>query len=201
MNYTFWRAVKDFVAEETISASQFLERLDFLRGNLHAETCPLLWNLIDSHDTERFLHICGEQKEKLKFAAALQMLLPGMPVIYYGDEYGMTGGPDPDCRRGMVWDEEYQDADIYRWYNTLIRLRKEFPCILQDPERQTDDAHGLIRLTGRQNGQEITVFFHGKGETAALPEFAGRTEELSGQTFGGTMEGYQAAVFLSEQGR
>ena len=67
-----------------------------------------MWNLIDSHDTARFLHLCKDNKKKQHLAAAFQLLLPGMPMIYYGDEFAMPGANDPDCRRGMYWDEEYQ---------------------------------------------------------------------------------------------
>ena len=45
--------------------------------------------MIDSHDTARFLHSAGTDIRKQKLAAALQLLLPGMPMIYYGDEVGM----------------------------------------------------------------------------------------------------------------
>ena len=61
-------------------------------------------NLIDSHDTARFLHLCNGNKKKQHLAAAFQLLLPGMPMIYYGDEFAMPGANDPDCRRGMYWD-------------------------------------------------------------------------------------------------
>lgn len=198
MNYTFWRAVKDFAASETITASQFLEQLDFLRGNLHTKAYPLLWNLIGSHDTERFLHVCNEKKEKLKLAAALQLLLPGMPVIYYGDEYAMTGGDDPDCRRGMVWDEAYQDLDMYQWYRRLIHARKTYPCITEGKMtgQKTDDGTGVIMLTRCMDGQEVTICFHGKDGDAALPELEGREDILSGRLFDGKLGAYESAVFV-----
>ena len=54
MNYHFFLTVKDFVADGTISATKFIERMDFMRGTVHSSVYPLLWNLIDSHDTARF---------------------------------------------------------------------------------------------------------------------------------------------------
>lgn len=86
-----------------------------------------MWNLIDSHDTARFLHLCNDNKKKQHLAAAFQLLLPGMPMIYYGDEYAMPGANDPDCRRGMYWEEEYQDKEMYEWYKRLIQVEK--PCM------------------------------------------------------------------------
>ena len=39
-------------------------------------------------------------------------------MIYYGDEFAMPGANDPDCRRGMYWDEEYQDKEMFEWYKS-----------------------------------------------------------------------------------
>jgi alpha-glucosidase len=35
----------------------------------------------------------------------MQFTLPGVPLVYYGEEIGMEGGVDPDCRRTMRWNE------------------------------------------------------------------------------------------------
>ena len=58
----------------------------FLLGQYHSAVIPVLWNLIDSHDTSRFLHRANGDKRKLRLAAAMEMLLPGTPFLYYGDE-------------------------------------------------------------------------------------------------------------------
>lgn len=201
MNYTFYFSTLDFVARDTITASRFLANLDFLRGNLNDKVYPVLWNLIGSHDTGRFLHVCGEKGEKLKLAAALQLLMPGMPMIYYGDEYGMTGGGDPDCRRGMVWDEKYQDADIYAWYRTLIRLRKEYPCLTEgkEVERRTDDEQGLIVLTKELAGERMTVIFHGKDGETEISGFDGMRDLLKDEEFTGIVKGYGVAVLSANK--
>ena len=61
-----------------------------------------MWNLIDSHDTARFLHLCNDNKKKQHLAAAFQLLLPGMPMIYYGDEYAMPGSKRSGLQTGHV---------------------------------------------------------------------------------------------------
>lgn len=196
MNYPFYFSVLDFVAKESITASRFYENLGYLRGNYHPDVYPLLWNLIDSHDTARFLHLCGEKKEKLKLAAALQLLLPGMPFIYYGDEYGMTGGPDPDCRRGMLWDEKYQDMDLYAWYRALIRIRKTHPCITQGRTCRvlTDDAAGLLVLEKSYEGEKLAIGFQAKERETTLAAYAGMENLIDGTAFSGTVRGYAAFV-------
>ncbi len=57
------------------------------------------------------------------------MTFPGAPSVYYGDEVGMTGANDPDCRRCMVWEEEKQDSSLFSIYRKLILLRKQEKCI------------------------------------------------------------------------
>ena len=104
MNYPFYLNLIDLLADEKIQVSQFIQNLGYLKGRLNKKCYPLMWNLIDSHDTARFLHLCNGNKKKQHLAAAFQLLLPGMPMIYYGDEFAMPGANDPDCRRGMYWD-------------------------------------------------------------------------------------------------
>lgn len=191
MNYPFLNAAMDFVNEGTITASEFVNELGFLRGNLHNAVIPVLWNLLGSHDTPRALHRCGEDKRKLKLMAAMQMLLPGSPMIYYGDEVGLTGARDPDCRRGMLWDEARQDQELRNWYQRLIILRKTVPQLTEgDPESvQTDDEQGLV-LIGRG---DYMIAFNGKADDAAIPQYSG-AEDLLGGTCSGVLKGYQAAV-------
>jgi glycosidase len=195
MNYPFNNAVVDFAAEQRLTATEFLNELGFLRGNYHNAVHPILWNLIGSHDTPRFLHRCGEDKRRMRLAAALQLLLPGMPMIYYGDEAGMTGGRDPDCRRGMAWDPQYRDEEMADWYRRLIRVRKENPCILEgDLTRHADDKAGVITMIRRMPGKSLVLLFHGKDGEARLPLYRGKMDLLSGKPFSGTLEPYGAAV-------
>jgi len=170
MNYDFYFGVQKLIAEESITVSRFMETLGRLRGNLHNKVYPVLWNLIDSHDTARFLHVSGENKDKLKMAAALQLLLPGMPFIYYGDEYGMTGGDDPDCRRGMVWDENRQDKEMFAWYRKLIQIRKAYPAIIEGrvTECTCDDGLGTIRLERVWEDERVKLTFCIKERRVAL---------------------------------
>ncbi|MBQ2384500.1 MAG: glycoside hydrolase family 13 protein [Oscillospiraceae bacterium] len=192
MNYPFLNAAMDFVAKGEITASQFLDQMGFLRGNLNTACIPVLWNLLGSHDTARALHRCEEDKEKLKVMAALQLLLPGMPFIYYGDEVGMTGGPDPDCRRGMLWDEERQDRDLFRYYRRLIALRKAFPMLTEQvpTEATAHDDTGLITL----RFEDVTLLFHAGTAPLHLPTYEGHQDLLAEAPFSGTLAPCQAAV-------
>ena len=196
MNYPFYRSILDFAAEGSISASALLGNLGFQRGNTHAAAYPLLWNLAGSHDTARLLYLCGENKSRQKLAAALQLLMPGMPMIYYGDEVAMTGAKDPDCRRGMLWDKERQDSDMLSWYRRLLKLRKELPVITQGriTAQEACDEKGLIRITRALDGAEVTLLLCAKEAVVQLPELAGKTDLLTNTRFDGTVRGITAMV-------
>lgn len=81
-------------------------------------------NLLDSHDTPRFLTLLGENVQAMKLAVTLLMTYPGTPCIYYGDEVGVAGGQDPDCRRCFPWDRSQWNHDLYEHYRQAIALRQ-----------------------------------------------------------------------------
>jgi cyclomaltodextrinase / maltogenic alpha-amylase / neopullulanase len=49
---------------------------------------------------------------RLQMMMAFIMTIPGIPVIYYGDEFGMPGGNDPDSRRMMKFGKDLNDAEV-----------------------------------------------------------------------------------------
>lgn len=192
MNYDFFNDVNDLIVSESITPSQFIENLGFMRGNLHVRTFEILWNHLDTHDTPRFFQLVKHNKSKLQLAAALQLLLPGMPMIYYGDEFAMAGGQDPDCRRGMLWDEERQDRKMFGHFQTLIRIRKEYPEILKHDlvDYQTDDELDLITLETEQ----LILLFHSSRDKIELPQYRGLMNLMNDKKFAGELGGYQVAV-------
>lgn len=207
MNYSFCFAIENLVAKESITVSQFLGQLGYLEGNLHSKIYPLLWNLIDSHDFSRFLYRCGEDVDRFKFGVGLQLLWPGMPFIYYGDEFGMTGGADPDCRRGMVWDEAYQKKDVYEWYRKLIPIRKTYPVLTEGKivDVYTNDASGVFAITRELNGQEMVLLAHAKTgdvsveEVSELSKFVGMENLLTSDRFSGNLSTFELAVLIKKE--
>ena len=198
MNYPFYLNLIDLLADEKINVSQFVQNLGYLKGRLNKKCYPLMWNLIDSHDTARFLHLCNDNKKKQHLAAAFQLLLPGMPMVYYGDEYAMPGANDPDCRRGMYWDEEYQDKEMYNWYKKLMQIRKTHACIVEGELIETianDEADTIVLI--RKSGEEtLAMIFNCGSSTKEFDEYAQKYDLLTDSVFDGKVEGFGAAVIV-----
>ena len=125
MNYSFTKACLDYFAFGKYSAKQFCDRLSEILMRNTDQVNEMMLNLLDSHDTERFLTNAGENKSKLKCALAVMFFFVGMPCIYYGTEIGMSGGYDPDSRRTFDWNENHWDKDLFQTIKELIQLRKE----------------------------------------------------------------------------
>lgn len=198
MNYQFYYAVFDLVVLEKLTASSFVGNLNFMRGNLHKELEGYLWNFIDSHDTARFLYSVGHDIKRLKLAAALQLLLPGMPMIYYGDETALDGGPDPDCRRGMLWDESRQNAEIRDYYKNLIRIRHEYPVLTEGiiVEQYVEDVTGVIYTEKILKNQSIVLIFHIQKGIVELPDLVGMKNLVNDRDFSGSMGDYETVVLV-----
>lgn len=199
MNYPFYLNLIDLLADEKIDVSRFIQNLGYMKGRLNKKCYPLMWNLIDSHDTARFLHLCNN-KQKQHLAAAFQLLMPGMPMIYYGDELAMPGANDPDCRRGMYWDEEYRDNEMLEWYKRLIQVRRTHACIVEGElaEIITRDEDGTIVLIRKNTEETVALIFNCSNDTKEFNEYAGQYNLLGESVFDGKVEGYDAAVLLCD---
>ncbi len=196
MNYPFYDSVLELVAKEETAPSAFLGNRNFVRGNLNRGLEGYLWNFIDSHDTARFLHSAGSDIKKQKLAAAMQLLLPGMPMIYYGDEVGMEGGPDPDCRRGMLWEEDRQNRECLAYYRRLIRIRHDFPGLTKGKmvKEYADDHKGVLYMERNWQGQSLVLIFHVRKGNVSLPGLRGRRNLITGGDFSGLLGDYEAAL-------
>ena len=199
MNYPFYLNLIDLLADEKIGVSRFIQNFGYMKGRLNKKCYPLMWNLIDSHDTARFVHLCNNKK-KQHLAAAFQLLLPGMPMIYYGDELAMPGANGSDCRRGMYWDEEYRDNEMLEWYKRLIQVRRKHACIVEGEltETITRDEDGTIVLIRKNTEETMALIFNCSSDTKEFNEYAGQYNLLGESIFDGKVDGFDAAVILCD---
>lgn len=124
MNYAVQRSSVLYFAEDRMTPHEFEESLTEYLMRYSSQANDSMLNLLDSHDTPRFINTCGGKVGRLKNAAAFQYTYIGMPCTYYGTEIGMTGDNDPDCRKTFDWNEENWDHELREYYKKLIALRK-----------------------------------------------------------------------------
>jgi len=108
-----------------MDASWFGNEIDRLTGLYSPEITRAQLNLFDSHDTPRFLTCVSEDVASLQLAMLFMFTYPGAPCIYYGDEVGMKGAHDPDCRRAFPWDASNWNRALLDYTKAIIALRKE----------------------------------------------------------------------------
>ena len=125
MNYPLMSGIHDFFLDQTMGKEEFEYMVNCCYTMYMQQNNNVLFNLLDSHDTERLMNRFHDL-DKFYQQLAVLFTLPGSPCIYYGTEIAMEGGFDPDCRRCMPWDEIGTEENQRRigQMKTLIRLRK-----------------------------------------------------------------------------
>jgi cyclomaltodextrinase / maltogenic alpha-amylase / neopullulanase len=132
------RRPSSFSHVKAFSGEEFATEIANVTSMYAPEVAASQLNLLDSHDMPRFLTCCRGDKDALKMAWLFLCVLPGAPCIYYGDEIGLDGRHDPDCRKGFPWEESTWDMGLRDWYKQCIQLRtssgigsKEAPTLLK----------------------------------------------------------------------
>jgi alpha-glucosidase len=119
-----WLAGKDIARHPiTLDGAQLENWLARARSAISYDHQLAQLNLLDSHDTARLLTLLAGDVARMKLALTLLYTYPGVPCVYYGDEVGMVGGPDPDCRRCFNWDRASWDVDLLAHVRALAHLR------------------------------------------------------------------------------
>jgi glycosidase len=172
MNYRYFRdPVMKWIAQGQGSAASFDRELAPGRFVYPPQAQQAMMNLIDSHDTVRFLTQCGGDRRRLMLAALFQMTYIGAPHIYYGDEIAMEGGGDPDCRRPFhwKWTEEPERQKVHDFYRDLITIRKESKA-LRRGSFQALVTEGQTYAYLRRAGEEAVLVLLNNGSQAAEVE-------------------------------
>jgi len=106
------------------------------------------WSILDSHDTPRFRTMSGSRARQL-VGVGLQMTMPGVPMLFAGDELGLEGEWGEDARRTMPWErQDAWDTGLLDEYRRLIALRRSSSALARGGIRYAfvdDDVIAYIR--------------------------------------------------------
>ena len=105
MNYPLTTAIADFWIYKDRGRETFEYDINRCFTMYYSQVNDVLFNLLDSHDTNRLFDKTGKDIDTFYQQLAVLFTMPGSPCIYYGTEVVMDGSYDPDCRRCMPWDE------------------------------------------------------------------------------------------------
>ncbi len=163
MNYPLMSGIHDYFLDGSMDRDEFEYMVNRCYTMYMQQSNNVLFNLLDSHDTERLMNRFHDLDIFYQQLAIL-FTLPGSPCIYYGTEIAMEGGFDPDCRRCMPWEEidsgKYQDR--IGQMQTLIRLRKTedtFSSLHFHFPNEYDNRRCVqyIKIDEQQNKTEVIV--------------------------------------------
>lgn len=169
MNYRFRAACLDFFVNRKTSPAEFNSALAKARNGYPDEVNFVQQNLLGSHDTERLITLCKDDKQTMKLAWLFQMTYIGAPMVYYGDEIGMAGGKDPACRGTMIWDESKQDQELFYTMKQFIANRNRYPVLRQgsfesflaDNEK---NLFGFLRKSSEGKSVAVVILNNGTEE-------------------------------------
>lgn len=182
MNYGISRAALGLFGRETfdrhyrpggfkltpLGARAFANEIERLMGLYPWPITQVQLNLLDSHDTARFIHQAGGDVEALKLSLLFMLTIPGAPCIYYGTEIGMRGGVDPDCRRPFPWEEAVWDRNLLDFTRRAVALRQAH-AVLRRGAYTTLYAHDDVVAFARQaEGAAAVVLFNAGIETRTV---------------------------------
>ena len=183
MNYPFRSAALGFLTGEK-TARDFCREMLSLKENYPPEAFYGALNLVGSHDRVRVHSILGGQRDpgtddaralsvpaeeekalarrRMPLLWAIQMAMPGVPCVYYGDEAGLFGFGDPFNRGTFPWGRE--DNGLAEILKRWIELRRRTPELVTGdflPEARGDD---VLVLRRRGPEKEVTVCVNRSGE-------------------------------------
>lgn len=99
--------------------------------------------------------------DRLGMLQAFNMTIPGVPVIYYGDEYGSIGAGDPDNRKMMKFDNlTRRESQLRELVQELARLRRNSMSLLYGTTQVITDADGMLVLRRAYFDEETYVYFN-----------------------------------------
>lgn len=222
MNYRFGDAMFNFFIndKQQIKPSGLQKLLESIIEDYGEERSFYLQNILDSHDMERIASAIvnpdrwmdhannlkwnqefdirkpnNDERNIQKSILAFQFTFIGAPYIYYGDEVGMWGADDPDCRKPMIWtefnyenevshpcdlwencnysrpiDEVEVNNDLLNHYKSLIKLRNKYVALRSGTYKThyVNDPIGIFAFTRKFEDEEILTVYNSSNKIQTI---------------------------------
>jgi len=169
MNYRLWDYSVSFFAKNEMDARTFADKIYVLRASYLDWANYSMYNLPDSHDRPRIMTLCDGDKRKVKLLFGFLFTYIGIPVLYYGDEIGMMGKNDPDCRRSMIWETEKQDKDLFEYIKKLIQLRKNSKALKMGKYKLLFSDESVFAFEREYGEEKIEIYINNSEKEKIVP--------------------------------
>lgn len=148
----------DYPLKTPLDGVGYATFVETLLGKLPDATSHAALNLDSSHDTPRLLTLVGEDWDSFALCRTLLYSFVGAPCLYYGDEVGLTGGPDPGSRGAFPWDhpERWNQAAL-ALHRSLGRLRREHVALRRGSYRPLAATTSSIAFARETPDEALTV--------------------------------------------
>ncbi len=181
MNYLFTKACLGFFIHDpdrtllsgvsyspvpALTVTEFADSIDKILALYDREVTHAQLNSLDSHDTARFLTIARGDESAFRLATLFQMTYPGAPCVYYGDEIGLHGRKDPDCRRAFPWDPSRWNAELRDFVKRCSALRRAHPALRRGDYTRLH-ARDEVYVFGRRLHNETLIIALNNGLSRA----------------------------------
>ena len=161
MNYPLSDSIKDYFLRGVKKSHQFIDEINGQSMYYRQQISEVMFNLLDSHDTERILATAKGDVQLVKSALTCLFLQRGTPCFYYGTELELDGGPDPDCRRVMPWKRVSDSNEMLDFMKKLIQLRKDVSDIIQHGKYILEEIKPVVLvLEWNYDGQKVQAIFN-----------------------------------------
>lgn len=174
MNYQLTTVCLDYFALNKINSKDFIHRINKVRMDYTRQVNEVMFNILESHDTKRFLTLCGGDIRILMIAVTFQLSYTGVPCVYYGTEIGMEGGDDPDCRRTFIWDKNKWSIEFYQYIRKLIHLRRNYEVLRRGCFTWIENEGDIIAYERRLENQKVIILINKYKERAEVRINAGK---------------------------
>jgi glycosidase len=207
MNYPLREAIISYLRDGDITKMH--DYIDEVMPNMPRRVLHVQMNLIGTHDTVRAItalagalddgHTNAELFEmklseselklgimRLKQAMAILTIMPGLPMIYYGDEAGMQGYSDPFNRLPYPWGRE--NSELLSFYRSIDIWRRKRSALRCGAFRALSLDRDVLVFERRDENERILLIVN-RSNTTCKKSYNGEIDNLiGGRTLGAAVE-------------
>jgi glycosidase len=159
MNYPIQTVCYEYYAKDEIDINIFKYKVNRIYFDYTTQVNEVMMNLLDSHDTARFITESNGDKDKLLMAFVFELFYLGCTSVYYGTEIGLDGENDPDCRKSMKWDTNKWDKELFGSYKKLIEIANNNE-VIKNGEFRWIENKSILAFKRFNNNEEICIYLN-----------------------------------------